>query len=439
MNFEDGIREGKANEQAEGNELNFLLAPEENPQGEYKVRIKVVGVGGAGGNAVNNMIRAGLTGVEFYHLNSDFKDLEKSLAPNKIPIGSKLTEGHGTGGDHTLGEKAALEDMDAICDNLQGADIVFIAAGMGGGTGSGASGVVAACAEKISAITIAVVTRPFTWEGPQKGSKAEYGISKLQEAAATLLIIPNDNIQSTLPEDHNVLDAFRAADDILRQGVQGIANLINKQGMIHRDFGDVKAVLKKGGKAILGIGKAKGANRALEAVKMAANNPLLENASLNNVDKVLLVFSQSVPKPAELVIAADYIKELSGSACDISWGTYDEEPGSDELCITVIAASSKNAGKEAEIISLPRVAVAGRSASFPTAKTSSFLDAVNNDDIPKADMINPNTTVIRGRDNNLFDKAPVPGMVAEQQQKTYEVEQVPTFLRTPQILKKKQV
>lgn len=441
MNFEDGIRDGRGSEPGDGNELNFLLAPEENPAGEYKVRIKVVGVGGAGGNAINNMIRAGLSGVEFYHLNSDFKDLEKSLAPNKIPIGSKLTEGHGTGGDHTLGEKAALEDMEAICDNLQGADIVFIAAGMGGGTGSGASGVVAACAEKISAITIAVVTRPFAWEGPQKSSKAEYGIGKLQEAAATLLIIPNDNIQSTLPEDHNVLDAFRAADDILRQGVQGIANLINKQGMIHRDFGDVKAVLKKGGKAILGIGKAKGQNRALEAVKMAANNPLLENASLNNVDKVLLVFSQSVPKPAELVIAADYIKELSGSACDISWGTYDEEPGCDELCITVIAASSKNAGKEAEIISLPRVAVAGRRDSFPTAKATGagFLDSVSADDLPKMDMAVSNTTVIRGRESGLFEKSPAPGVAVEPQQKTYEVEQVPTFLRTPQALKKKQV
>jgi cell division protein FtsZ len=438
MSDDIGIREGIENQAGSDNELNFLLAPEENNENGYKVRIKVVGVGGAGGNAVNNMIRAGLTGVEFYHLNSDFKDLEKSLATNKIPIGRNLTQGHGTGGDHSLGEKAALEDMDAIVDSLQGADIVFVAAGMGGGTGTGASGIVAACAEKINAITIAVVTKPFNWEGPQKSARAEEGIKKLQDAAATLLVIPNDNLKSTLPDNHNILDAFKAADDILRQGVQGIANLINKQGMIHRDFGDVKAVLKRGGRAILGIGKAKGENRALEAVKMAANNPLLENASLNNVDKVLLVFSQSIPKPAELPIAAEYIKELSGSQCDISWGTFDEDPNSDELCITVIAASSAQQGKEDDIITLPRVAVGGSMEYSP--KISSFLGGVNNDDVPKIAEAKPNSTIIRGRDSSLFDKTPVPGMSLEQPKRNYEVEQVPAFLRnTPNILKKKQV
>jgi hypothetical protein len=206
--------------------------------------------------------------------------------------------------------------------------------------------------------------------------------------------------------------------------------------MIHRDFGDVKAVLKKGGRAILGIGKAKGDNRALEAVKMAANNPLLENASLNNVDKVLLVFSQSIPKPAELVIAADYVKELSGSECDISWVTYDEDPNSEELCITVIAASSKLVSKENEIISLPRVAVGGGMDIFP--KTNSFLGSVDNDDIPKNAEIKPNSTIIRGRDS-LFDKTPTPNVPLESSKRNYEVEQVPAFMRTPTILKKKQV
>lgn len=438
MTEERDLREGKENRFNESNGLNFLLAPEDGIENDYKVSIKVVGVGGAGGNAVNNMIRAGLSGVEFYHLNSDYKDLEKSLAPNKIPIGRNLTKGHGTGGDPALGEKAALEDMELISDSLHGADIVFIASGMGGGTGTGASAIVAGCAEGINAITIAVVTKPFAWEGPVKTTKAEHGIRKLQDAAATLLVIPNDNLKSTLPERYNIIEAFKAADDILRQGVQGIANLINKQGIIHRDFGDVKAVLKRGGRAILGIGKAKGERRAEEAVKMAANNPLLENASFKNVDKVLLVFSQSIPLHDEMEIAANHIKELSNPDCDISFGTFDEDPNSDELCITVIAASSTTAQQENEIITLPRVAVGG---GFDTSsKMASFIDSVTNDDLPKSQEIKPNSTIVRGRENRLFEKTPTPNVPLDQQKRGYEVEQLPTFLRsTPTIIKKKQV
>jgi cell division protein FtsZ len=426
---------GKGNEN--DNDLNYLLVADDSPEADYKVCIKVVGVGGAGGNAVNNMIKAGLKGVEFYHVNTDFKDLQKSLAPNKIPIGKNLTQGHGTGGDPDIGEKAALENYNAIIDALTGADIVFIAAGMGGGTGTGASAVVAGCANSLNATTIAVVTKPYSWEGQKKSQRADKGISELKKAAATLLVIPNDNLKSCLPEKCSFIEAFKAADDILRQGVQGIADLINKEGIIHRDFGDVKSVLKRGGRAILGIGKAKGESRALEAIKMAANNPLLENTSMADVDKVLLVFSQSIPTNAEMDIAAEHIRSLTSEDCEISFGTFDEDPDSEELCVTVIAASSTTEDSSAEVITMPKI-----DKSFLDQKLSptGLVDTVNIEDVELAVEDTPNKTLIR-RGNSLFDKSqptPKPSKV----QTAYEVAQIPTKMRidtTPNFLKKKQV
>lgn len=424
----------------EDSQLNYLLTTEDFSEENYKVRIKVVGIGGAGGNAVNNMIRAGLKGVEFYHINTDFRDLQKSLAPNKIPIGKELTRGHGTGGDPELGEKAALEDNHLIMEALTGADIVFIAAGMGGGTGTGAASVVASYADAINATTIAVVTKPYSWEGTKKAKWAEEGIKKLRRSAATLLVIPNDNLKSFLPENISIIEAFKAADDILRQGVQGIADLINKEGLIHRDFGDVKSVLKRGGRAILGIGKGKGENRAIDAVKMAANNPLLESSSLKDVDKVLLVFSQSIPTTSEMTIAAEHIKSLTSEDCEISFGTFDENPNCDELCITVIAASSNSEEYSSEITKFPKMPII---PSKDDATMPILIDEpVLAEDLREIEENSPNKTLLRGRKNNLFDNTPTPSVPLPKVQPEYEIAQTPTKMRlenTPSFLKKKQV
>lgn len=433
--------DGKEKNTITDSDLTYLLAPEEDsPESTYKVCIKVIGIGGAGGNAVNNMIKAGLKGVEFYHINTDFRDLQKSLAPNKIPIGVQLTRGHGTGGDPELGEKAALEDNNRIIDALAGADIVFIAAGMGGGTGTGAASVVASYASAINATTIAVVTKPYSWEGTKKIKRAEEGIKKLRQAAATLLVIPNDNLKSFLPENISLTESFKAADDILRQGVQGIADLINKEGLIHRDFGDVKSVLKRGGRAILGIGKGKGENRALEAVKMAANNPLLESTSMKDVDKVLLIFSQSIPTNSEMTIAAEHIKSLTSDECEISFGTFDENPESEELCVTVIAASSNSEEYSDEITKFPKMpAVSSKeNGTMPSIIDESVLDV----DIEQVAENAPNKTYVRGRNSNLFDKTPTPSIPLPKIQTEYEIAQTPTKMRienTPSLLKKKQV
>lgn len=420
-------------------DLNYLPPSENTLNSEYKVRIKVFGIGGAGGNAVNNMIRAGLQGVEFFHINTDFKDLEKSLAPNKIPIGMKLTGGHGTGGDCELGEKAALEDCDQIIDALTDADIVFIAAGMGGGTGTGAASVVAAHAGSINATTIAVVTKPYSWEGPKKIEKADWGIRKLKESAATLLVILNDNLKSVLPKDMPFTESFKAADDILRQGVTGIANLINKQGLIHRDFGDIKSVLKRGGRAILGIGKAKGENRALEAVKMASNNPLLEATSMSSVDKVLLIFSECLPTIPEITIAAEHIRSITSENCEISFGTFDEKQDSDEICVTIIASSSGENEQFADTERLPKIPTI-------TSKTNTIIPVHFEDSVLEEDINlgaeKPNSTLIRGKNSNLFGNTPSPQPKPNQKiNLKYEIAQIPPTLRenTPNLLKKKEV
>ncbi len=434
------LDDGKEKNTITENDLNYLFAPEESAENDYKVCIKVFGIGGAGGNAINNMIRAGLKGVEFYHINTDFNDLQKSLAPNKIAIGHHLTRGHGTGGDSELGEKAALENNNDIMDALSGADIVFIAAGMGGGTGTGAASVVASYAGAINATTIAVVTKPYSWEGPKKAKRAEEGIRKLRQASATLLVIPNDNLKAFLPENLSITDSFKAADDILRQGVQGIADLINKEGLIHRDFGDVKSVLKKGGRAILGIGKAKGENRAIEAVKMAASNPLLESTSLKDVDKVLLIFSQSIPTNSEMTIAAEHIKSLTSEDCEISFGTFDENPDSDELCVTVIAAASTPEEYSNEIGKFPKMPV----ISSKDSGTMPILidEPVLAEDLGEMGENSANKTLYRGRNNNLFDNTPTPSVPLPKVQPAYEIAQTPTKMRlenTPALLKKKQV
>jgi len=250
--------------------------------------IKVIGVGGAGTNAVNRMILTGLNGIEFIVANTDAQQLEASLAQEKIQLGSKLTRGLGAGANPQIGREAANEDRDKITNALKGADMVFIAAGMGGGTGTGAAPVVAEIAKELGALVVGVVTKPFKAEGKKRMSQAEEGIKNIITQVDTLLTVPNERLLKIIDRKTPIEDAFKLADDILRQGVQGIADLIMVSGLVNVDFADVRTVMKETGDAIMGVGLGFGENKAIEATRMAINSPLLEETSIEGAKAVLI-------------------------------------------------------------------------------------------------------------------------------------------------------
>ena len=238
--------------------------------------IRVIGVGGGGSNAVNRMIRAELMGVEFIAVNTDAQALLQSDAPNKIRIGDKITRGLGAGGDPSIGQRAAEEDSEKIADVLRDSDLVFITAGMGGGTGSGAAPVIAEIARDMGALTIGVVTKPFSWEGARRRLNSEKSAELLRDKVDTLITIPNDRLKEVVTAETSIVEAFRVVDDVLRQGVQGISDLITVPGLINLDFADVRAVMRSAGSALMGIGRASGADRAANAARQAISSPLLE-------------------------------------------------------------------------------------------------------------------------------------------------------------------
>ena len=253
-----------------------------------KTVIKVIGAGGGGSNAVNRMISCGVQGVEFVAANTDLQALEKSEAKMKLPLGTKLTGGLGAGGNPDVGEQAAEEDKETIKNILKGADMVFITAGMGGGTGTGSAPVIARIAKEIGALTVAVVTKPFGFEQKRKMDLAESGIEKLYNEVDTLITIPNENLMKIVEKNTPIREAFLKADDVLRQGVQGISDLITQHGDINIDFADVKAVMNGQGEALMGIGTGRGDNRAIDAATSAINNPLLEDANIDGAMGLLV-------------------------------------------------------------------------------------------------------------------------------------------------------
>src|ERR1051325_7038915 len=255
--------------------------------GNYLAVIKVVGVGGGGTNAVNRMVDAGLRGVEFIAVNTDAQALLMCDADVKIHIGSKITRGLGAGADPTIGQEAALESRDELKEALKGADMVFVTAGKGGGTGTGAAPVIAEIARELGALTVGVVTRPVGFEGRKRADQADQGIRELREKVDTLIIIPNDRLLQVVEKRTSIVDAFRIADDVLRQGVQGITDLITVPGLINLDFADVRTIMRQAGSALMGIGVAGGENRAAEAAKAAISSPLLE-ASVEGATGILL-------------------------------------------------------------------------------------------------------------------------------------------------------
>ena len=299
--------------------------------------IKVVGVGGGGSNAINRMISAGLKGVEFVALNTDAQALRMSNAPRKIQIGEKLTKGLGAGANPEIGKKAAEESRDLLAETLDGADMVFITCGMGGGTGTGAAPVIAEIAKEQGALTVGVVTKPFSFEGRRRMAQADHGTEELKDKVDTLIVIPNDRLLQVAESQTSMLDAFRIADDVLRQGVQGISDLITVPGLINLDFADVRTIMTDAGSALMGIGIASGENRAAEAARSATASPLLE-ASINGAKGVLMnITGSSNMGLFEVNEAAEIVSEAADPDALVIFGAVIDDSMGDELKVTVIA------------------------------------------------------------------------------------------------------
>jgi len=299
--------------------------------------IRVIGVGGGGSNAVNRMIRAEMMGVEFIALNTDAQALLQSDAPHKIRIGDKLTRGLGAGGDPSIGERAAEEDSEKIAQALEGSDMVFITAGLGGGTGSGAAPVVAEIAKEQGALTIAVVTKPFSFEGAKRKLTAEKAAEALKGKLDTVITIPNDRLRDVVQKNTSILDAFRVVDDVLRQGVQGISDIITVPGLINLDFADVRAIMKDAGSALMGIGRGAGENRAVEAARQAIASPLLEVDIAGAQGILFNVTGGNNLSLYEVTEAAEEIRAAADPEANIIFGTSFNDRLGEEVMITVIA------------------------------------------------------------------------------------------------------
>src|SRR5438445_2432605 len=305
---------------------------------EQYVKIKVVGVGGGGGNALNRMIGAGLGGVEFICMNTDSQVLELSIAPHRLQIGGALTKGLGAGGNPAVGRQAAEESRQEIRKLLEGADMVFITAGMGGGTGTGAAPIIAEIARDMNALTVGVVTKPFNFEGPRRLRLAEEGIAQLRSRVDTIITIPNDRLLNVAERRKTLLEAFQMADDVLRQGVQGVSDIITVPGMINVDFADVKAIMTNAGSAIMGIGQARGDHRALEAAEMAVSIQLLET-TIDGARRVLLNITAGPDITLEeLYQAADVIaRSTDADDGQIIMGAVIDENMLQDIRVTVLA------------------------------------------------------------------------------------------------------
>ena len=325
---------------------------------QFNARIKVIGVGGGGGNAVNTMIAAGIEGVDFLVANTDAQALRTSLAPQKIQLGAALTRGLGAGADPEMGRQGALEDTSAIADALAGADMVFITAGMGGGTGTGASPILARIARECGALTVGVVTKPFAFEGKRRMRQAKEGIAELRESVDTLVTVPNDRLLAIAGKQASMVDAFQMVDDVLRQGVQGISDLITTSGMINVDFADVRAVMSEKGMALMGSGRRQGENRAVLAAQDAISSPLLDNISVEGARGVLInITGPSNMTLLEVTEAATLVQEAAHEDANIIFGHVIDDTLGDVVAVTVIATGFGEGKTEApslELIQTPR-------------------------------------------------------------------------------------
>ncbi|MGC9526640.1 MAG: cell division protein FtsZ [Limnospira sp.] len=338
--------EGLGNSNSDGNAMSHEESWSSDIVPSNAAKIKVIGVGGSGGNAVNRMIESEVLGVEFWAVNTDAQALTQSRAPKRLQVGQKLTRGLGAGGNPAIGQKAAEESRDEIAQALEGSDLVFITAGLGGGTGTGGAPIVAEVAKEIGALTIGVVTRPFTFEGRRRISQADEGIAALQTRVDTLIVIPNNKLLSVINEQTPVQDAFRYADDVLRQGVQGISDIITIPGLVNVDFADVRAVMADAGSALLGIGLGSGKSRAREAALTAISSPLLESSIEGAKGVVFNITGGTDLTLHEVNAAAETIYEVVDPNANIIFGAVIDERMQGEVKITVIATgfSGENKG-----------------------------------------------------------------------------------------------
>lgn len=313
-------------------------------------KIKVVGVGGAGGNAINNMIASNMHGVEFIAVNTDLQVLETSLAPVKVQIGRQLTKGLGAGSNPEIGRQAALEDRATIMDALDGCDMVFITAGMGGGTGTGAAPVIASIAREIGALTVAIITKPFFYEGKRRKENAEEGVRDLSNCVDTMIVIPNDKITLVVDKGTPMIKAFSIANDVLRQAVQGISDIILVPGLINVDFADVKTVMESMGRAVMGAGSAAGQGSAFEAAKKAISNPLLEHSSIEGAKGILINITGGLELSIDdIQAAASYIHDNAHEDAVVIFGAVIDPDMNDEVRVTVIATGFEERREKVEL------------------------------------------------------------------------------------------
>ncbi len=384
------------------------MPTEVKPEIETFAKIKVVGVGGSGNSAINRMMRSKIRGIEFVAVNTDAQALHHSSAPHKIHIGKTTTRGLGAGMDPELGKKAAEENADEIHDMLKGSDMVFITCGLGGGTGTGAAPIVAEIAKDVGALTVAVVTRPFTFEGAQRKTIAEQGYVDLRDKVDTIITIPNDRLLQIIDKKTSLLEAFDTVDDVLRQGVQGIAELITVPGLINVDFADVKAIMENQGSALMGIGQSSGENRAIDAAKAAIDSPLLE-LSIDGARGILFTVTGGPNLGMhEVNEAARVITSSADQNAKIIFGAVVDEDLKDDIKITVIATGfGKGEG---------RVVRAKPTTTFGyQQETAGFVPSV-----PQPTMAPPARNV-----------PPPPSMTPKMPEKTKEEEdlEIPTFIR----------
>ena len=359
-------------------------------------KIKVIGVGGGGCNAVNTMIRAGLTGVEYIVANTDSQALNANMASTKIQLGGNVTKGLGAGANPEVGRKAAIEDYERLSEALQGADMVFVTAGMGGGTGTGAAPVIAKLAREMGALTVGVVTKPFMFEGKKRARQADEGINYLEESVDSLICIPNQRLLQLAGENLSLVDTFKAADEVLLNAVQGISDLINNTGLINADFADVSTVMTNKGLALMGTGTASGAERALKAAKQAISSPLLEDVSIDGATGIIInITGNSSLTTHETNQAVTLIMEAADEDAEIIFGTVIDDNMGDAVKVTVIATGLQVARKELNNVNQrPQVQVAPKAPVFeaPRMEAPQVQAAPVNPNPPRTEtVLNKNT------------------------------------------------
>ena len=363
---------------------SIVFAEQEQPVSGAK--IKVVGIGGGGGNAVNRMIAAGIEGVQFLVANTDLQALRNSSASVKLQIGEKLTRGLGAGGDPEVGRQSALEDTEKIIEAIEGADMIFITTGLGGGTGTGAAPIIASLATELGALTVAVVTKPFGFEGRRRLRQAEQGLNELRECVDTVITIPNEQLLSAVPKGTPFYDSFRLVDDVLLQAVQGISDIITVPGLINVDFADVKTIMEGMGMALMGTGSAKGENRALEATQRAISSPLLEEASIEGARGLLVNITGGTDLTLfEVNEAMSVIHDAADPDANIIFGAVLDSRLADEMKITVIATGFEKPAALAEPL---RTYPSAQPAATETRGTGALAGAGASVDTLRRDDIN---------------------------------------------------